>query len=94
MVPLRRFAELLEEAEQLLQEARSFLGGAPDRSRPIGPEEGVLALYEALQSRLEGIDPKEVEKLLGRVKRVLDDLAMLERELERLKRLRAAGGNS
>ncbi len=94
MVPLRRFAELLEEARELLREARSLLGGASGHPSSIDAEKGVLELYEALQSRLEVIDSADVEKLLGRVKRVLEDLAVLERELERLRRLRSARGSS
>ncbi|RMF25482.1 MAG: hypothetical protein D6760_00895 [Deltaproteobacteria bacterium] len=93
-MPLRRFAELLEEARELLVEARSLLAGSTPGPSGIGSENSVLALYEALRGSLQAIDSAKVDELLGRVRRVLDDLGALERELERLKRLRGTGGKS
>ncbi len=90
-VPLRRYTELTEEASALLAHARALLGGPPGGGcAQGGDEEGILALYEALRQRLAAVDSAQVEQLLARLSRVIEDLGELKRQLVRLRRLRSS----
>jgi hypothetical protein len=85
---LRDAADLLDQTQRLLTDARALLDSGETRY-PSGGITGILGLYEALCRALDRVEGERLRELLAGVAEQVERLAALDGDIERIRRLRA-----
>jgi hypothetical protein len=80
-------AKVLEATREVIREARSIVDSGDLPRLSVG-RSGIIGAYEALCGMLEGVDPDQLNSLIGRVARHLEELNHLADDVERVRRLR------